>query len=470
MHESSWDVVPVRQRSGVVSWSRFCMWWLRPKVGIPVLCALLIVSAPFIYCSWRLSVLPDIGDPFDVAALLQVDLAPAENAFTGYRFAFAKYVENSSAAGEGLKAIDELGWKAATPEVVKWLDDNQASLSRFRDASRGDQAVALPPREYPRNQSDHVQEMRNFSQLSHYLALRQEAAGDLEGLWETLLPCFRASRHCGMQGHFMERITGMAIHSMMAGDITRWARHARVTEAQLQFALSETRRAYALTPLPSVTFQCEYLFEQNVIQEDMADFFDDEMREERHLRLYLNGEPALSKRILQHTFANYLAYCDRPFAQRPPLRRGEPLLFERDVPEKGGPAAADLQALKLEETLAYEWRSMLVLVQAIDRERARQAALELTLALQIHFRRHGEFPAALNDPSFQSILPAIPDDPFAVPGTTLQYRREETKAVIWSIGADGKNDDGCVESHRLDNPGDMIFVVEMPSQGELSAK
>ncbi|MCW5775175.1 MAG: hypothetical protein KIS87_01840 [Phycisphaeraceae bacterium] len=69
---------------------------------------------------------------------------------------------------------------------------------------------------------------------------------------------------------------------------------------------------------------------------------------------------------------------------------------------------------------------------------SRDAAL-VAIALELHRRRHGEYPAALGDlvPVF---LPAVPPDRFD--GNPLRYALRDGRPLLYSIGVDGIDDAG----------------------------
>ena len=55
-------------------------WWLHPKVALPLSLLAVILLSPFLYRGYRISSVPDIGDPFDVAAFEAVEIPESDNA------------------------------------------------------------------------------------------------------------------------------------------------------------------------------------------------------------------------------------------------------------------------------------------------------------------------------------------------------------------------------------------------------
>ncbi len=74
---------------------------------------------------------------------------------------------------------------------------------------------------------------------------------------------------------------------------------------------------------------------------------------------------------------------------------------------------------------------------------AGDALLRTALALRVYHLKNHDYPANLAALVTAKILPAVPDDPFALPGTPLAYRRAAgDHYVLYSIGPDGKDDGG----------------------------
>jgi hypothetical protein len=63
----------------------------------------------------------------------------------------------------------------------------------------------------------------------------------------------------------------------------------------------------------------------------------------------------------------------------------------------------------------------------------------VALAAERYRLEHGDWPRALAD-LVPGYLPAVPLDP--IDGVPLRYRRTDGEAVIWSVGADGRDDGG----------------------------
>ncbi len=103
--------------------------------------------------------------------------------------------------------------------------------------------------------------------------------------------------------------------------------------------------------------------------------------------------------------------------------------------------------------------------------KVQNALLCVALALQAYRADHdGTYPASLADLVTGGYLSQIPADPFSPDGTTiLRYRRESpTKMVLWSVGPDGKDDNGTAILDATKTGNARYFVTEN-SRGDIVA-
>ena len=113
----------------------------RPKIGIPLFLAVVILFGPFVYRQSRLAGLPDIGDPFDIEKFGTVEITDEENAFVEYNRASLPY------APGGVDEVIEQGWSTATPAIRKWLDDNRDALELLKTGSKKPKALIGQPKD-----------------------------------------------------------------------------------------------------------------------------------------------------------------------------------------------------------------------------------------------------------------------------------------------------------------------------------
>lgn len=162
------------------------------------------------------------------------------------------------------------------------------------------------------------------------------------------------------------------------------------------------------------------------------------------------GEPDLTVRVARQILANQIREVDKPLAERRKLvGAGMAMLFDLDpnatrLPGELDPAGID-RGLR---TSIFSTLFLPATKQVDDsflRFRGRQAALEAMFAAQAYRRDKGEFPESL-DQLVPEYLPAVLLDPCDRNGGRTLYRRDELlKATVWSVGADGNDNDGAVE-------------------------
>lgn len=89
-----------------------------------------------------------------------------------------------------------------------------------------------------------------------------------------------------------------------------------------------------------------------------------------------------------------------------------------------------------------------------DELEATRRATAVAIALRLYWDDYGQLPATLDDLVTGGLLEAVPLDPFD--GAPLRYDR--ARAVVWSIGADGRDDGGDPAQENRFEP-DRIFPL-----------
>ena len=441
------------------------LWWLHPKVALPLTLFGLLLIAPFLFRGYRISRVPEIGDPFDVQAFGTVEIAASDNAITQYALAARLFHERTTFNADEDEKILEHGWSHASADVRKWLDDNQPALAEWRKGTERTQAVVIQPKDFRFDSLlEVIQEAREFTRLAMLQAERCAHDGDLEAAWGWLLAAVRASRHVEQNGCLMQRLIGMAAFYHAGEGIKRWAAQPAVTAELLRKALADFREADQMTPANSVAMKVEYLVLTNTLKDakTLQDVLGDDITcpiELRSPMLFVMGEPELSLNAFQHVFANLLSEIDKPKRDRAPMAGGVFNLY--DLPPG---AARCLPARELDKIVESAVLARLTLPafqqadDAMQREAARRAAVPLMLACQIHLRLHGEWPAKVED-LVPDILPELPADPLGKAGELMRLKRDGDDLVIYSVGVNGLDDGG--------NIGDAAgaYSSEAPDQG-----
>jgi hypothetical protein len=437
-----------------------------------------ILMVPFLTHAFRLAGLPDIPDPFDAQQFGRIDVAPPDNAYELYEAAAAGLSHMSQPVRQGYEAAFAGGWAAAGNETRAWVEQNREALNLYRRGSERRDALYHKPADARLADDQNVtQSLHDLARLTLLEAIRLEDAGDYGAAWNLYRVNLRSSRHSGLHGNVIERLTGASIHASTTASIVRWAASPQVDAARLRSALDDARSTYKRTAVPSVPLKVEYQTFLNLFSgshspkpgENADDAFLEPIV---WYAAYPLGEPEMSRRVAKLAWANWLSQCDRPRRERMPLATIDMGLF---APDPAVPATSDRMAPSDIENWAE--RALLAklflapvrhFLAAHDREQAREALLETALVLQVFYREHGAYPESA-DALVASTHEKLPVDVFGT-GGPIHFRREPDPAdgvTIWSIGLDGVDDDGRLDvANARDNKGDLLIRVMPPTPAE----
>ncbi len=425
------------------------LWWLHPKVALPLILFGLILFSPLSYRAHRISSVPVIGEPFDVQAFGAVDIAPADNAMTQYAVAVGLYVDagyKTIPEDENKKAV-EYGWEQTSEPLRKHLTANETALTEWRKGTERTQAVAVQPKDMKADmQLDVVFNLRFMARLALLKADQCLSEGDVASAWEWHRAAIRCGQHVAQNGCVIQRLVGISFFAQAAKGIPRWAEHPQVTAAQLQSAIEDLRTAEKLATPNSEALKCEYIMLSELLRRDRLDEILDHSGSTPpslyRAQSFVLGEPEYSKQLIRHTFDNWLSEFDKPRWQQAPQTPGVFGLFEIPAGKRLSMPPRDLEARVMSQSLAMQ---LLPAVshfnESIQRAAAREAALKLTLACQVYHRLHGDWPARLEDLT-PDVLSELPADPLGKSGETLRIKRDGDELLIYSVGWNGADDGG----------------------------
>ncbi|MBC8115981.1 MAG: hypothetical protein H7062_16460 [Candidatus Saccharimonas sp.] len=273
----------------------------------------------------------------------------------------------------------------------------------------------------------------------------------------------------------MNRVaTGLELHAIATGSMQRWAEHPKVNSDQLRSAIAQVKADLALYESESNALKAEYLMLRNTLAlpdfggivgliENLAgDIRPAWMRSRISLMIC---EPELFVRLSRHVLANQIRDIDKPLPNRPKLVGiGTVMLFDTDPTVTRALGELDANQIGKELQKSVLSRELLSATKSFDnaflRFRARQAALEVLLAAQAYRREKGEFPESLDD-LVPQYFDSVPLDPCDRNGGRLLYRRDSTtNAVVWSVGDDGADHQGDVDSSASNRPADVGFLLK----------
>jgi hypothetical protein len=427
----------------------------RRRLALLALYALIVATAAVL--AWRasrLSGIPDIGDPFDTDRLLAWKVPDERNAYVFYRKAHEAIhhdheVEKTlpgyrggAYTGQALSARETAYLEANAPALRLWREGTERPEAQYYRMAELNIVTPL----------DVVHSLRHFARLALLEGSRCESRGDMAGAWGWYRAVLRSSWHCGARGVLVERLIGYALHAVARARILTWAADPRVDATLLRRALADLREVEAMATPTSEAIKAEYLSIKGelanpehlielALRDDWgADAGLDGREWTAHLRAlrratwFLQNEPERSKRLWQLAFANILAYCDAPPAERPamlPIEQpwskataaaNQAAIFDAPIPTPPGTSGVSPSSLKRKIESAGLARTLMIPAVAVlrtaDGARSGRAALVVGVAKELYAREHGRPPesaSALVGP-YLDRLPEGYVDPEATPG------------------------------------------------------
>ncbi|HWE38345.1 MAG TPA: hypothetical protein VG406_17370 [Isosphaeraceae bacterium] len=232
---------------------------------------ILVVVAALTWRAFSLWALPDIGEPFDVAAFTTCDVPDDQNAFVLYEQAAARLrrpiVPLTGEEDRGLPeyVLNSHGSRASTDptffetEERAWLDVNADALALWR---RGAERSRVCPRdtEEPIGPGGwHVLDaMAQLTALGLLKAERLKEAGEVDEAWGWYNAALRCNRHLLARGEASGVFVARQWQDIQ-WRILIWSKHPAVNSALLRRALDDVVAADALTPPEADAIRRHYL-------------------------------------------------------------------------------------------------------------------------------------------------------------------------------------------------------------------
>jgi hypothetical protein len=405
-------------------------------IGSAVLLA--IFAAPRLWWSLQLVGLPDIGDPFDVAAFRSFTIPDDRNACVLYRQAADRLKPLIASSEEHRQKIDlSAHWSEADPAARRWVEENREAMAIYRRGTERPDALDPALSSNPDPYSKVARVFRSFHSLLLLEASRLEERGDRAGAWGWFHAALRATHHMGLRGTTITRLIAQSRHSEFRRRFAAWAADPRTTPALIRQALDDVVACKLLAPSESYTLAAEYSYLEGLLDSpdnparqeilarvgrilewlgyqrdsDVRRAIDDAWRTWRR-------ESERSHRVLRLAIANWLAYHDRPPERRPAPDPGisGPYAFYTLGPE------APAKARSLSPEALTRWLNTTSdakeLLRIWDfraprvRERANHRVLVILLASELYRREHGTEP-----PSDEALVgPDLKELPYDVLG------------------------------------------------------
>ncbi len=211
--------------------------------------------------------LPDVGDPFDVAAILKPIVIPdSDNAFVLYAQAKDKLPKRSP----GFANVDfaTVTWFRAGEELRLFVDGIGQALEIWREGTDRPNALYHQSAEIAWDTPlPLVGDLATLVRMAGLEGSRHEEKGEMAEAWTWYRAMLRSSRHVGMNGVLVERMIG-AMHLRLASRrIVHWAADPRVDAKLLRQALADALAADTMTPPLSLALKLDYAVEQRDLVE-----------------------------------------------------------------------------------------------------------------------------------------------------------------------------------------------------------
>ncbi len=424
---------------------------------------------------------PDVGEPFDVEAFSAYRLPDEKNAFTHYRKVVALFVSEQKVleGNPSVKPQDFVDsavagledWSRAIPAVQDWVALNRAALDELQRGADCEESLLVSP-EQAATVSASVADspaisLRTCSRLEGLEAMRRLSKGHPADAWRRYRNLLRTSRHLAMHGTLMGSLVGGAVADQGVSGGTVWSSQESVNAELLRKAISDVEAVEQMRTPPSDVIKLEYLALREFATKGMT------LGMRIPAWVHYTGYPAQVGRTARLVTANLLTQSDRPRYLRTAVHSGTLGLYELDPVAARDPrprppedierstVSSALTVAKILHRVSPEaasgieicdpqsmTQSLHFAIQANDTAQTRRSALLLALALQLHYREHGAFPASLEELVKNRYLKSIPLDPFGK-GGPFRYRREpgpRGAAVVWSVWLDGI-DQGGLDLH-----------------------
>ncbi len=406
----------------------------RRRIWTAALVLLAMAASPPIWWAAQLMGLPDIGDPFDVAAFEAMRIPDDRNAFVLYHQAADKlkpwdYVRKP-------RVNMSARWSKAHPDLHRWAGENGEALALYRQGTERPDALDLVSPSTPEYWN--TRQTLNYCYLLALLeASHLEEQGDMAGAWGWYRADLRAAHHFMRHGTISRWIIAQVWHKMLQDRLTSWAADPRTTPAMLRQALDDVIGCESLAPSESYMVKAEYLELKRFLDNPEGpgrevpvmtfrrlwwdrdyELTPEQMQAIWDAWRFWRREPERSRRVIRLMIANWLAYYDMPPGARPKPDLNTNSAFDFYPIGPGGPAKARIlspQSLDRWLESTCDANSLLTYSQ---RNRVRSRVLTdhrdllILLGTQLYRRDHGTdppTPEALVGPYLKSLPSEIPD-------------------------------------------------------------
>jgi hypothetical protein len=441
------------------------------------------------------------GMPPEYFKTLGIAEPPVDGNYFLDQFKFARRLElneeERTTLFEQFVRAAEVPWVVKDfPHVAAWLKANEMPLAVVREAVKRPDYFHPHRSHRDKDSSSHMigysiqpaSKCREFTQALITRAMLNMGEGRFDDAWQDLLACHRIARHLSRGATMVEALVGIAVDIITCRATVVWLDRADPSAERARNCATEWGKLALPKPLADTLDFGERFTILDTLQM---------IRRGKGVFTYGGADPPGPKdleRLDAIDWAPALREVNAWFdslviATREPNRVKRELFFDRlDEKQKKihGDKSAEQQlsdligeglqkrldtAKKLPTDQAGKAIATIVLdligssvrkVQgAADRADQTRHNLDLAFALHAYKKDTGKYPAKLADLT-PKYLPVVPDDLFS--GKPLIYKPTDSGYLLYSVGANGKDDGGRTYGEYLPDDlstGDDI-VVRMP--------
>jgi len=411
---------------------------LKATLGLVIFTAL---TAGVFAIWWLTSLngLPDIGDPFDVAALRDLRIPGDQNAFTFLQRAHAKLTPLPELPRPARPAAPTVDWSKLDPKLRAWVEANRPALELFQQAANQSDGISQPAGDPYWWQSNRIVGPGGLMWLALLEGGKHAESGDSAAAWDCYRAVLRMTTHLRRRGDMTLHYFANAHHTALRQRLATWAADPKTTIPQLRRALEEAVESKPQPEWAEYALKLEYIHlmrllehSQNPIHmaldEDLSYRLGD-FQVPTDLAVYLFAgrrfllrEPERSRRAVRLLYANWIAHVTVPeLRQKKPAVRATLTSGKRATTVPLYPVSPDAPA-GARALSPHEVASWLVTTKDAkqylggglwpsvrNQELMGYRQLVVLLAEELYHREHGALPPS-DEALVGTYLQTLPDD------------------------------------------------------------
>jgi hypothetical protein len=222
------------------------------------ICLAVAASALAIWWLTSLNGLPDIGDPFDVAALRSFRIPDEENAFKFFRRAKETLTPVPEVPSAQHDRSSVVPWSMTHPKLRAWVETNRPAVELFLQGAERADGISRPAGEgYSERYMSAEPGWLIWLVLSE--GGRREESGDMAGAWDCYRAVLRMTVHVRRRGSLFYRAVANSHHDSLRKRLATWATDPRTTIPQFRRALDEAVESRPRPEWDTFSLKIEYL-------------------------------------------------------------------------------------------------------------------------------------------------------------------------------------------------------------------